>query len=93
MLDAVRGIPDYPEADLNDIRDSLVGLLVLRHRAAHLYVRALEDNARRGIPLTQDTRARALLNEGDRLLERADKRGPVLAARIKRMTRRYSAAG
>ena len=76
MLAAVRGIPDYPEADLNELRDSLVGLLVLRHRAAQLYVRALEDNARRGIPLTEDTRARALLDEGDRLLDRADKQEP-----------------
>ncbi len=93
MLAAVRGIPDYPEADLNELRDSLVGLLVLRHRAAQLYVRALEDNARRGIPLTQDTRARALLDEGDRLLDRADKQEPPLVARIKRMSRRYSASG
>jgi len=93
MLAAVRGIPDYPEADLNELRDSLVGLLVLRHRAAQLYVRALEDNARRGIPLTQDTRARALLDEGDRLLDRADKQEPPLVARIKRMSRRYSTSG
>lgn len=93
MLAAVRGIPDYPEADLNELRDSLVGLLVLRHRAAQLYVRALEDNARRGIPLTEDTRARALLDEGDRLLDRADRRQPALVARIRRMTRRYSASG
>jgi len=92
MLAAVRGIPDYPETDLNDLRDSLVTLLVLRHRAAQLYVRALEDNARRGIPLTQDARARALLDEGDRLLDRADKQEPALAARIKRMNRRYSAS-
>lgn len=93
MLAAVRGIPDYPEADLNELRDSLVGLLVLRHRAAQLYVRALEDNARRGIPLTEDRRARALLDEGDRLLDRADKQEPALVARIKRMNRRYSASG
>jgi hypothetical protein len=90
MLAAVRAIPNYPEADLNDLRDSLVGLLVLRHRAAQLYVRALDDNARRGIPLTEDTRARALLTEGDGLLDRADKREPELAARIKRLSKRYS---
>jgi hypothetical protein len=93
VLAAARGIPDYPEADLNDLRDSLVGLLVLRHRAAQLYVRALEDNARRHIPLTQDTQARALLNEGDRLLDRAEKQEPALVARIKRMNRRYSTSG
>jgi len=93
MVAAVRAIPDYPEADLNDLRDSLVGLFVLRHRAVQLYVRALEDNARRGIPLTEDTRARALLDEGDRLLDRADKQQPRLIARIRRMSRRYSASG
>ena len=90
MLSAVRRIPDYPEADLNELRDSLVGLIVLRHHAAQLYVRALEDNARRKIPLTEDTRARALLDQGDRLLDRADRREPAVVARIDRMTRRYS---
>ena len=93
MLAAVRGIPDYPEADLNELRDSLAGLLVLRHRAARLYVRALEDNARRGIPLTKDAKARALLDEGDRLLDRAEKREPAIVARIKRLSRRYSPSG
>jgi hypothetical protein len=93
MLLAARAIRDYPEADLNSLRDGIVQVLELRRRAAALYVRGLDDNARRGIPIARDKKALALLEKGDRLLARARKLEPGLLLRMKRLSQRYSASG
>jgi hypothetical protein len=91
--EVLRTIPDYPESDLNGLRDSLIEIVALRRHAAVLYVRALESNARRGTPLTQDKRAMAMLLRGDHLLKLSERRGVRFVGRVKLVAKRYSLPG